>query len=427
MGFRPISSFPFATLVVECVNDNVSRTARTHKFSRLDMGTPVPSTERTALIVGAGIGGLAAGIALRRSGWHVRIFERAASVRELGFALLLAPNAISALRRLGLADIVIAEGARVTGAEIRRMDGTVLRAFDATNVLHLLPEPAVVVLRPVLHGALLEAIGGDALVLGKGAIGFERSDANVLLKLTDGSTVHGNVVIGADGIGSTIRRVLHPDEPPLRPSGLFALRGVVHGIQHELGELSGLQYFGRGTEAGVAKAGEKSVYWYLSMPADYVRRGSLEPMEVANRVSAGFDKRFQTIVRVTRPEDIRLDELFDRDPMRVWGKGCVTLLGDAAHPMLPHAGQGAAQALEDAVTLGRSLEFAENNEAALRRYEQLRFARTQKVVLTARRNARLASVRSAIGCWFRDVGIRLVPSAIIAKAYVAFGTPPEPL
>jgi 2-polyprenyl-6-methoxyphenol hydroxylase-like FAD-dependent oxidoreductase len=95
--------------------------------------------------------------------------------------------------------------------------------------------------------------------------------------------------------------------------------------------------------------------------------------------------------------------------------------------MLPHAGQGAAQALEDAVTLGHTLEFAENNEAALRRYEQLRFARTRKVVLTARRNARLASVRSAIGCRLRDLGIRLVPRTIIARSYVAFGSPPEPL
>src|SRR5262249_13101092 len=144
----------------------------------------------------------------------------------------------------------------------------------------------------------------------------------------------------------------HPAEPPLRPSGLFALRGVVIGIQQRLGGLSGLQYFGRGTEAGVAKAGGDSIYWYLSTPADYVKSGSLEPVEVAHRVSADFEERFQTIVRATRPEDIRLDELSDRDPMRVWGKGCVTLLGDAAHPMLPHAGQGAAQALEDAVTLG---------------------------------------------------------------------------
>ena len=284
----------------------------------------------------------------------------------------------------------------------------------------------MVVLRPILHGALLEAVGSDSLVLGKGALGFEHRDAGVLLKLTDGSTVHGNVLIGADGVGSTVRRVLHPDEAPPRPSGLFALRGVVRGIQQLLGGLSGLQYFGRGTEAGVAKAGEDSIYWYLSMPADDVRPGPLEPIQVAHRVSAHFEERFQTIVRATRPEDIRLDELFDRDPIRVWGERCVTLLGDAAHPMLPHAGQGAAQALEDAVTLGHTLEFADNNEAALRSYEQFRFARTQKVVRTARRNARVASVRSAIGCWVRDLGIRLVPSAIIAKSYVAFGKPTEP-
>jgi 2-polyprenyl-6-methoxyphenol hydroxylase-like FAD-dependent oxidoreductase len=382
--------------------------------------------KRMALIVGAGIGGLAAGIALRRAGWHVKIFERAATARELGFALLLAPNAISALRHLGLADIVIAGGARVTGAEMRRPDGTLLRTFDATNVVQLLAEPPVVVLRPILHGALLEAVGSDSLVLGKGALGFEHRDAGVLLKLTDGTTVHGNVLIGADGVGSTVRRVLHPDEAPPRPSGLFALRGVVKGIQQLLGGLSGLQYFGRGTEAGVAKAGEDSIYWYLSMPADDVRPGPLEPIQVAHRVSAHFEERFQTIVRATRPEDIRLDELFDRDPIRVWGERCVTLLGDAAHPMLPHAGQGAAQALEDAVTLGHTLQFADHNEAALRSYEQFRFARTQKVVRTARRNARVASVRSAIGCWVRDLGIRLVPSAIIAKSYVAFGKPAEP-
>ena len=97
------------------------------------MGPPAHSKQRTALIVGAGIGGLAAGLALQRVGWHVRIFERAATVRELGFALLLAPNAISALRRLGLADVVIEGGARVTGAEIRRADGKLLRAFDGTS------------------------------------------------------------------------------------------------------------------------------------------------------------------------------------------------------------------------------------------------------------------------------------------------------
>ena len=170
------------------------------------MASEAHSNKRMALIVGAGIGGLAAGIALRGAGWHVKIFERAATARELGFALFLAPNAISALRHLGLADIVIAGGARVTGAEMRRPDGTLLRTFDATNVVQLLAEPPVVVLRPILHGALLEAVGSDSLVLGKGALGFEHRDAGVLLKLTDGSTVHGNVLIGPDGVGSSTTR-----------------------------------------------------------------------------------------------------------------------------------------------------------------------------------------------------------------------------
>ena len=388
------------------------------------MASAPGSNERTALIVGAGIGGLAAGVALRHVAWNVRIFERAASPRELGFALLLAPNALSALRRLGLADRVIAGGIRATGGQIRRADGRLLRRFDANRLLQILPEPPVVVLRPVLHEALLDAVGPEAVALGNAALGFERRERQVALKLANGSVVTGDVLIGADGVGSVIRRALHPSEPPPRQSRLFALRGVAYRVQRP-GELSGVQYFGRGTEAGVAQASQDSVYWYLSLPAEYLAYGTRDPVEVARRATTGFDEKFLEIVNATRAEDIRLDELFDRDPIRNWGTGCVTLLGDAAHPMLPHAGQGAAQALEDAVTLGHVLGLEQNLEAALRRYEQLRFERMRKVLFTARRNARLASVRSPAACWVRDTVLRLIPASFIAKSYLAFGTPPE--
>jgi 2-polyprenyl-6-methoxyphenol hydroxylase-like FAD-dependent oxidoreductase len=175
----------------------------------------------------------------------------------------------------------------------------------------------------------------------------------------------------------------------------------------------------------VARASEDAIYWYLSLPAEYVTQSSRVPKEIAFRIARDFDERFRAIVNATQPEDMRLDELFDRDPIRRWGRGPVTLLGDAAHPMLPHAGQGAAQALEDAVTLGRALEQISDSEEALRRYEQLRFKRTRKVVLAARRNARFASVSSATGCWLRENVLRLVPDFVIARAYVAFGTPPD--
>jgi 2-polyprenyl-6-methoxyphenol hydroxylase-like FAD-dependent oxidoreductase len=200
----------------------------------------------------------------------------------------------------------------------------------------------------------------------------------------------------------------------------------VSGVEQQLGGLSGVQFFGRGTEAGVARASVDSVYWYVSLPAKHMAHGSRDPVQVARRVSAGFHESLRGIMNATPAEDMRLDELFDREPIRDWGTGCVTLLGDAAHPMLPHAGQGAAQALEDAVTLGHVLGLAENYETALRRYEELRFERTRTVVLTARRNARVASVQSAVGCWLRDTVLRFIPSSIIAKSYIAFGTMPEP-
>ena len=112
---------------------------------------------RTALIVGAGIGGLAAGLALRRAGWQVQIHERAPNPRELGFALGLAPNAMAALRELGLADAMIAEGVRPTKAEVRQTDGRLIRAFAAPPGASM-----VIALRQALHGALMQAVGRDA-------------------------------------------------------------------------------------------------------------------------------------------------------------------------------------------------------------------------------------------------------------------------
>ena len=126
---------------------------------------------RTALIVDAGIGGLSAAISLRKAGWNVRVFERAASVRELGFALLVAPNAMAALRELGVADVVQARGVAPTRGEARRMDGTVLKRADFPPP-EVMGGPTIVALRPVVHGARLEAVGEDTVTLGCEATGF---------------------------------------------------------------------------------------------------------------------------------------------------------------------------------------------------------------------------------------------------------------
>ncbi len=177
----------------------------------------------------------------------------------------------------------------------------------------------------------------------------------VRLELEDGTSATGDILIGADGVGSVIRAQLHPEEAPAHPSGYFAVRGESPALA-QLGGLQALWYFGRGVESGVIQASARSIYWFVSLWSEDVRRGPLDVTSVMQRCTAGFDPQFHAITGATPPDHMRLDELFAREPLDRWGAGPVTLLGDAAHPMLPHTGQGAAQALEDAVALGRVLK-----------------------------------------------------------------------
>lgn len=379
-----------------------------------------------ALIVGAGIGGLAAALALRRSGFGVRVFERAADPRELGFALLLAPNAMVALRALGLADEVRAAGAVLRSGEMRRPNGEVLRRLDTTAVSAALGEDSVSILRPALHGALLRAVGPESLELSARVTGFRQQGAEVFLQCEGRGEVCGRLLVGADGVGSAIRSALHPEEAAPRRSGLLAVRGVARNAVSHLAGVSAAQYFGRGLEAGLSQSSATDVYWFVSMPAP-PSAGQLDARALLDRHLSVFHASFRAIVAATSEADLRVDELLERTPLQAWGQGAVTLLGDAAHPMLPHAGQGAAQALEDAVALGRALTVHGLGEAALRRYERLRMPRTLAITQLAQRNARMSALSSSLSCWLRDLAVRRIPERMLLRSLIDLGRPPEEL
>jgi 2-polyprenyl-6-methoxyphenol hydroxylase-like FAD-dependent oxidoreductase len=370
---------------------------------------------RTALIVGAGIGGLSAAVALRQAGWATRVFERAVSPRELGFGLLVAPNAVAALARLGVAETVLARGFAPTRGEVRRMDGRLLKRAEFPPP-EVLGGPTVVALRPALHGALLEAVGVDSITLGAEVAGFADHGDRVSLRTVAGDVVEGDLLVAADGVGSIIRRTLHPTEPPPRSSGIVAVRGAVHGAVHHLGGLAGIYYLGPGVEAFLVRASDTGIYWALSLADDLVAN-LRDPAAILARMSPRMDATFRAVTSGT--DDMRCDELVDRDPIPSWGRGVVTLLGDAAHPVLPHTGQGAAQAIVDAVTLGRMLADGAAVGPALRAYEVERRQKTAVLVMNGRRTARVMRTMNPVACALRDVAVRAMPVKTLFKFIAA--------
>ena len=230
-----------------------------------------------------------------------------------------------------------------------------------------------------------------------------------------GETAEGDLVIGADGVGSVIRRALHPSEPPPRACGIIAVRGASGAVRH-LGDLSGIMYLGRGLESLLVRASDTRIYWYLSLAREIIPSGTRDPAAIVAHVSPRMDATFRAVASDT--DELRCDELVDRDPLPRWGKGVVTLLGDAAHPLLPHTGQGAAQAIVDAVTLGQAVGGGANVADALQAYERELLPKTAVLVAQGRRTARIMHTMNPIACGIREVAIRLAPVKLFLKLYV---------
>jgi 2-polyprenyl-6-methoxyphenol hydroxylase-like FAD-dependent oxidoreductase len=313
---------------------------------------------------------------------------------------------------------VLAGGHQTTIAEIRDGTGRTLKRVDVPAAIG--HTRTVVATRPVLHGALLEAVSAmapGALEVNREATGFTLAGTGAVLRFRDGSEAAGNLLVGADGVASVVRRQLHPEEPAPRASGFYALRGVVSGATHVMGGVSAATYLGDGIEASMALAGADTIYWYMSALSRDIR-GTANPPDLARMFMGRLDRTFATIVEATKPDDIRGDDLFDRDPLPAWGSGVATLLGDAAHPMLPHTGQGAAQALEDAVALGLAVRLNSDLPAALRRYERVRSARTRRLVVAGRRAASITTTHDPVRRAVRTALIRIVPASAMIRMFM---------
>ncbi|SER61660.1 salicylate hydroxylase [Streptomyces sp. yr375] len=369
------------------------------------------------VIVGGGIGGLAAALAITRAGnrdgpraehsaghgarhsdgHQVIVLEQASEFAEIGAGIQLAPNGLHALDRLGLGDTVRARAVHID--ELRFMDGVTgdhVASMPLTGVYRSrFGNPYVVVHRAELHRLLLDACRRSPAIelrADSRATGYRQDDSGATVLLADGGQVAGDAVIGADGIRSAIRRQLVGDGAP-RVAGITVYRTVIpmERVPEELRWNAVTWWAGPGRHfVHYAIAGGR----YLNL-APSVENGVTEAFtgvavdrDRVRRAFADLDGTARRLLALG--EDWRSWSLVDRDPVDRWTDGRVALLGDAAHPMLHYAAQGACQALEDAVVLGDLLD--EDTDAVPERFEEyhaVRHERTARITHAARASTRL--------------------------------------
>ena len=339
-----------------------------------------------AVVIGAGIGGLTAALTLARAGVTVRVFEQADPLREVGAGIQMAPNATRILHRLGLAEPLAGVAVRPEQSELRRWDdGRVLWTQPLGQVIEQrFGAPYYHLYRPDLLTVLAAALPPGSLHLGRRFVGFTEHATGVEVQLAGERPVHADALIGADGIHSAVRAALFGPESP-RFSGSTAYRGLVPVERLAHLDLPTRGYAWLGPErhfvhyyvasarlmnfVGVCPAGE----WRIE---SWSARG-----EIADALAefSGFHPMVRAIIQSA--DETHRWALYDREPLDRWSVGRVTLMGDAAHAMLPFLAQGACQAVEDTAVLARCLATADAADAprALARYEELQKPRATKV------------------------------------------------
>jgi 2-polyprenyl-6-methoxyphenol hydroxylase-like FAD-dependent oxidoreductase len=358
------------------------------------------------VIVGGGVGGLTAAVALQATGWEVVVCERAPEFREVAAGILLWPNAVRVLRRLGVGEAVEAAGCVATGSRLRTWRGAPLGPSTVDQLAERFGAPLVVLHRAFLQGILRSVLDHQVLRLGAECVAVEPQAHGAAVHLADGSVEAGRVVVGADGIHSLVREMVGSHEP-IRYSGYVVMRGVVPLSLDLAGRLRTGESWGRGALFGVAMLGGNQAYWWASWrePQGVAREREDDKRALLVRFWEWHDPIPELIDGCLAEAMVRTP-LYERTPVDHWTHGAVVLVGDAAHPMLPSLGQGACQAIEDAAVLAQALAEAPDVAVALREYERRRRPRAELVVRQARRTAWLAHLANPAAQALRDAAFR---------------------
>lgn len=369
------------------------------------------------LIIGGGIGGLALAAALHHQGLAPRVHERTAAYKPAGAALMIWPNGLRALRRLHLADAVVAAGWPVVTSNIRTARGRLLSRCPVADISRATGLPTIAIRRAPLQSLLAQRVPAHALRMADPLHHLDQSPSRVTATFADGSTDAADLCIGADGLRSRVRaHVTGSDDPP-RHVGHVIWRGIVPFHHPDLHAGHAQEFWGRGQRFGVAQVDADHVSWYAALPRRDAPPAGADPIPLLRARFAAWADPVPALIEFAPAHPIIRTDIYDRPALRAWTRGRVALLGDAAHPMTPDLGQGACTALEDAIALADALAHEPGDlSRALARYELARRPRAAAIAARSHRFAKLAQLRPAPLCWARDAVTSLIPERSLRRS-----------
>lgn len=364
------------------------------------------------IIIGGGIGGLCAAIALQKAGIEAVVYEAAPELKPLGAGVGLAANAMQGLERLGVSEAVVARGKQLTALVMFDEDGGVISNLDTRPLSRKYGISNFVIHRADLHEVLQHHLQPGSLLLGKRCASINQQAEQVQVTFADGTQATADLLIAADGINSVVRRQLLPQSQP-RYAGYTCWRAVIQNPGVEINPWISAETWAPQGRVGIAPLQDDSIYWYacINAPERDERMRQMTPKDLAAHF-AGIHPPVAAVLAGTKQEQLIWNDIADLNTLKKFVYGRVVLLGDAAHATTPNMGQGACQAIEDAVVLGQCLEQKPIVADALAFYENRRVARTAKVIQLSRLLGQVAQWQQPLLGSVRNSLFRIMPKSI---------------
>jgi 2-polyprenyl-6-methoxyphenol hydroxylase-like FAD-dependent oxidoreductase len=370
---------------------------------------------RKVLIIGGGIGGLTTAIALRQRGLDIQVYENAPVLQPLGAGIVLAANAMQVLRTLGVEDEILAQGKLLRHFSILSQKGDVLAQTDSLRVSRQYGNDNFAIHRADLHRMLLAHLGHDAVQTGKRCTGFAQTARGVQVRFDDGTEASGDYLVAADGIHSTIRRQLLPQSAP-RYAGYTCWRTVIDGWPAGLDGERATETWGHRGRIGLVPLTDNRVYLFACKKAP-ARSEQMRGYTAAGLLTLfhNYHAPVPQVLAAAANHPLLWNDILDLAPLRQFAFGRVVLTGDAAHATTPNMGQGACQAIEDALVLANCFEKYPDGATAFEVFEQKRLARTGEIIRTSRQIGQVAQLENKFLATLRNAAMRLVPESVNEK------------